>query len=788
MIEDQVDDPKPPSDQDDDDILKEARARYRLCQDAEGDNRIDALDDLRFLVGGENQWDPRAVAARKADGRPIITVNTLPTYLHQVTNDQRQNSPSIKVHPVGDKADVDTAKIRQGLIRHIEYDSNADVCYDTAVNSAAAIGFGYCRVMPEYESEDSFNQKLMFIRVRNALSVKLDPLSTQADGSDAQYAFVECVVSRDEFKAKYPDAKASDTTVFQGHTEYVGWLAENTVLVCEYYRIEKETATVCLLSNGESGFKDKLLEMPPGVTIVKEREGTRSKVMWFKITATDILERTEIMCKWIPVFPVYGDEIDIEGKIIRSGIVRHAKGPAKSYNVMMSGATEEIAMRSKAPYIGAEGQFEGHEDQWTQANNRAFPYLEYNPKTVDGQLAPPPQRQPMADIPTGMLAMAMHASDNVKKTTGLFDASLGARGTATSGKQEIAQQREGDMANFHYMDGLLRTIRHIGRCINCMIPHYYDTERVVRVLREDDTAEYATINQPSTKRDEMGRAVDYVLNDMTCGEYDITVGAGPTYSTMRQESADAMGEAMNKNPQLWGVFGDLYVRSRDWPNADEIADRVAKTIPPAIRGPEDGKEPVPNVDTPQGPIPAPQASQMIGELMGQLQQAGEALKKVDAAKAAEAAAKAQEAAMKQQHLLNEQQLEPARQAAELEKLKAAVINAEAARVQAEADLLRAQSEAQIAPQRATAEMAKAHAESCNAENALRQPLDQPAPTADEIIALIEAKKPPLPSGMTIQAPSGAYDVALPKTAGREMPKSMTITAKNSGNKYEVTLH
>lgn len=755
-------------------ILDEARKRYRMCQDADSDNRINALDDLNFLTGGEAQWDARAVAARKADGRPIITVNTLPTYLHQVTNDQRQNTPSIKVHPVGDGADVETAKVRQGMIRHIEYDSNADIAYDTAVNSSAAIGFGYWRLITDWESPTSFNQKIMYQRIRNALSVKTDPLAVQADGSDMQFCFIECVYPRDEFKREWPETNASDPSFFNdGSNQYVGWLSDTTVLVCEYYRIEKTEATVVLLSNGESGFEDDLIEMPPGVTVTQKRDGERSKVMLYKITGADILEKTEIKCRWIPVFPVYGDEVDIEGKVIRSGIVRNAKGPAQSYNVFITGATEEIALRTKNPWIGAEGQFATNEDQWAQANNRAFPYLEYDPVTVDGKLAPPPQRQPMADVPAGMLAMAMHSRDNVKATTGLFDSSLGARGTATSGIQEREQQQQGDMANFHYMDGLLRSIRHCGRCIDCMIPNYYDAARVVKIMRDDNTMEHAQINQPQNEVDEEGNAIQSVLNDMTCGEYDVTVEAGPAYSTMREESADAMGEAMNKNPALWGVFGDLYVKSRDWPNAQEIAERVAKTIPPQIRGPEEGDESEPMVQTPQGPVPSPQAGQMIADLMAQLQQATEAVQKADAAKQ-------QAEVLKQQHLIGEQQLEPTRSAVEVKRLDAEIAKANAASlaaqadaIKAEADLIRAQAEAGTAPIRAEAEVHTSRASVLQAENELRQPVVLPK-SADELAAEKEDKEAqmlssvqrlldarPMPKGMTIKAPSGLdYEVTL----------------------------
>jgi len=311
---------KPAGEETDDQIPETARRHYKMCVDAEGDNRANALDDLRFKTGGEAQWDPQAVAARKRDGRPIITVNDLPNFIHQVTNDQRQNSPSIKVHPVGDKADIEAAKVRQGLIRHIEYDSNADIAYDRAVNSAADIGFGYFRLVTEYESETGANQKIMFKSVRNALSVRLDPLSTEPDGSDMSFAFVECLNSREAFKQEYPDAEANNTSLMgEGNTSYNGWLSDETVLVCEYYCIKKTVEDVVLLSNGESGFKKDLISLPPGVTIVNTRKGERRRVMLYKITGVDILERTEIKCRWIPVFPVYGDEIDIEARSREAG-------------------------------------------------------------------------------------------------------------------------------------------------------------------------------------------------------------------------------------------------------------------------------------------------------------------------------------------------------------------------------------------------------------------------------------------------------------------------------------
>lgn len=618
--------------QDDDDaIIAECKQYMQVSIHADGVNRSNGLEALAFVAG--DQWDPAARAQRQLSGRPCLTVNKIPTYLHQVTNDQRQNVPSIKVHPVDNGADVETAEVLQGLIRHMEYASNADAAYDTAVNSAAAIGYGYFRLVTEYCDETSFDQDIVFKRIRNAFTVYFDPASTEPDGSDQTKCALSTKMARTEFKRLYPKAKASDDSLVAGLGDQAAWwLDENTVRVTEYYRVSMKTATLVQLSNGETGWKDELDQAAAaavGITISRERESAKRTVEWFKLTATDVLERAEIKCKWIPVFPVWGDEVDLDGKVIRSGLVKHAMDPARMYNVWMTAATEEVALRPKAKYVMAEGQEEGHEDEWAAANNSASPYITYKPVSLGGMLAPAPQRQPLADVPAGMLTMAQHASDDIKATTGIFDASLGARGNETSGKAIIARQREGDVANFHYTDNLMRTLRHVGRCIVNMIPSYYDAERVVRIMGEDQTVKSAEINKPLPQpvKDKRTGAIKTVLNDMTVGKYDVTISSGPQYSTLRQEAAQAMVEFGQSWPKLMDIAGDKVVKAMDWPGADEIAERIKKTIPPELTEGED--EDAPPEIPPQAKQAIAQMEQTIAAMQEELQQAKSGVEKAN---------------------------------------------------------------------------------------------------------------------------------------------------------------
>jgi hypothetical protein len=611
----------------DSDLLKRIREFTDSAIKGENSNRTAAVADLKFLSG--DQWDEATKRARQLEGRPCLTFNRLPTYLHQVTNDQRQNKVGIKVHPVGNGADEKGAEIYQGMIRQIENNSNADTAYDTAVNSAAAIGFGFWRLITDYEGPTSFNQVIKYERIRDALKVYFDPASVQGDGSDAKQCAIVSDMPRAEFERTYPGKLGECRTAISaiGNQIQPGWMTDTMVRVVEYYYFEYKAATLYLLGDGTTTTTE-----PPAGAIVKNKRDTQiPQLKWAKACAGAVLEETDIMCQWIPVFPVWGEELDIQGNVIRKGIIRDAKDPAQMYNFWMTSATEEVSLRPKTPFIGAEGQFEGHEKKWAQANKRSFAYLEYKPVTIDGVLAPPPQRSPMADVPAGMLQMALHAADNIKAVTGLFDSSLGARGSATSGVQEAQQQRQGDVANFHFIDNLRRSIRHCGRCLVDMIPHYYDATRVVEIMRENGDVEAMPINQPATN--EAGHPVDkngqqvvdpttqiqHVLNDVSMGKYGVTYGTGPSFATAREEAQASMVELGGKWPKVLDVAGDIMVENMDWPGADKIARRLKASLPPQLTAQDEGED-----GKPAGPPPIPpeveQALQNADQMVQQLQQ------------------------------------------------------------------------------------------------------------------------------------------------------------------------
>jgi hypothetical protein len=589
------------------DTLDEMRSRYTMAIAAYSDSREDELDDLRFMAGSpDNQWQwpadvlatRGAVQGQTINARPCLTINKLPQHVRQVTNEQRQNRPSGKVIPADDKADVEVAAIYDGMVRHIEYMSDADVAYDTACENQVTYGEGYIRILTEYCDEDSFDQDLRIGRVRNSFSVYMDPMSQDPTGADAEWCFITQDITKAEYERDYPDAAPLSSILASGvGDQYLSqWLTEDTLRIAEYFYYKHEEATLNLYPGNQSFFdkspEDKAMK-EMGLKPIKSRRVDRKKVMWMKTNGFESLEEREWAGKWIPVVRVIGNEFEVEGQIYISGLVRNAKDAQRMYNYWTSQEAEMLALAPKAPFIGYGGQFEGYEMQWKTANTTNWPYLEVNPDVTDGMGAvlPLPQRAAPPLPQTGLIQAKMGASDDIKSTTGQYDSSLGATSNERSGRAILAREKQGDTGTYHYVDNLARAIRHITRQLVDMIPKIYDTERIARIVGLDGEVDMVKINpqQPNPVNEirdmNTGIVIEKIYNPGV-GRYDVVVTTGPSYMTKRQEAMDAMSQILQGNPQLWSVAGDLFVKNMDWPGSEELAARLAKTIDPKLL--EDG--------------------------------------------------------------------------------------------------------------------------------------------------------------------------------------------------------
>jgi hypothetical protein len=577
-------------------IVETAKRRFDEAQDFNNINRGLALEDTRFAMGdSDNGWQwPAEVYLNRSNvqKKPCLTINTTAQHCNQIINNIRQNRPAARVLPVDSGADVKTAEILGGMIRSIQSQSAADTAHDLAAEHSIYGGEGYWRIITEYESPESFNQVIKIKAIPNPRLVFIDPHAKEPDRSDARWGFVFEDISKQQCEEDYPDLDCSSW----GDTDKRGWIQKDTIRRAEYFWCEYVSDTLYLLETGQAVLKselpegvevkDKFLTMQgQSVSIVQERETQRKQWKWCKLIggSEKPIEEREWPGSYLPIITVVGKELNVDGQIIRKGIVRDLKDPARMVNYSYSAAVETLALQNKVPYIAAAEAMEGFEDIWGVANLENRAYLPINAFTEDGKPIPPPARQPPAVMPTAQVQMLQLSTEEMRAASGQQNANFGIKSEAQSGIGIQRLKVQGETATFHFPDNLVRGLHYEAKVLIDLIPKIYDAPRIVRILGlggEESAAQLdPSLEQAYAKQD--GEIKD-VFNPMV-GKYDVTIDTGPSFQTQRQEAAAALTELATKNPQLMQVAGDLIVRSYDFPGADEIAKRLAKTLPPGLK-------------------------------------------------------------------------------------------------------------------------------------------------------------------------------------------------------------
>lgn len=575
-----------------------ALARWKAAADHEAAGRSDSLDDWRFSIG--QQWPDDIKTNRSADGRPCLTMDHLDQSVKMVTNEERQRRPSIICNPNGSGATREVADVNQGLFRHVEVRSDCEMVYDTVFDHMCRGGFGYMRLITEYLDENSFDQDLRLVPIMNPFSVYVDPASVLPDQTDARYKFIITDIPIQEYKHDYPE---SDTFQNLSELSSIGidpsdWASKEAVRVAEYFVIETEERTIFRNVAGkvldlESANDDEKELISKGV--LPKRVTEKKKVMWYKINAFEILESRELPGTYIPVIPILGTELIVNGKRHRRGLIRNAKDPQRAYNYQVSAATEMVALAPKAPWVGAKGQFSSDETKWKSANVRNWSTLEYDPVTSGGTQAPPPQRN-VAEPPIQATVALIHQADNdLKASLGIYDASLGQQGPEQSGKAIMARQKQGDLATLNFSDNFDRALRLAGKIMLSYFPVVYDTPRIKRIIAPDGEIKHVGVFAGTFTPEEAGTqlqseldkgVIDEVFN-LKQGEYDVALSVGPNNQTKRMEAASSMMAMVQAYPQLMELAGDLLIGNLDWPYAEVISKRLKRAISPQVLDPND---------------------------------------------------------------------------------------------------------------------------------------------------------------------------------------------------------
>ena len=612
----------------DEDIIREAKDRFKRAEDWEGTFRGLFVDDVKFCNADSDnmyQWPNELRQSRSRDSRPSLTINKTRQHVLMVQNEIKQNLPAIKISPTGGDASYDSSQVFAGVARHIEYISNAADAYDNAMTYQVQGGIGYWRVCTDYAHEDSFDQEIYIKQVKDPLSVYMDCDAVETDGSDAKWNFVFDDLVAEEFKRKYPQAKDTIGSMNMGKSD---WVNKDKVRVAEYMRCVYKKDWLCALPIRDEAGQPipgeydtvKMSEIPQELRqSVRDDESIRRRKIetqqweWYLIAGDEIIDRKKWPGTLNPIVRVVGEEMIIDGKLERKGHVRNLKDPQRMYNYWTSSAVEQVALQGKQPYMASVQAMKGFETYYANANRLNYSYIPFNGVDEQGnQLAPPVREQPPQMAGAYINGMQI-AAEEMKMVSGQADPTMGMQANEIAGVAIQRRIKQGDKATFHYIDNLSKAIRYTGKILIDLIPKIYDTPRVIRIRAEDGSDEEIRIDpkqeQALTTQSEGEQEAQRIFNPGV-GKYEVVAQAGPAYATRREEAAEAMTAVFSTNPQLMATAGDLFFRMQDFPMAEELAERLSNTIPNSVKG--------------EGPTPEEEALQQQIEQMQQAMDSSQA--------------------------------------------------------------------------------------------------------------------------------------------------------------------
>lgn len=607
------------------DIVLEAKKRFEMAKEAYSSSRSLAIADTQFAMGDSDnmyQW-PQEVANERAAGKRVcLTVNATAQHCNQVLNAIRQNRPACKVTPSDNLAHKEAANVLAGMIRQIQRQSSADDAHDTAAEHATYGGEGFWRVATDWDGPDSFAQVIKILPVPNPQLVFIDPTCKLIDKSDAEWGFVFEDITLEQCKREHPNI---DPMSWGNEAAKTGWADKTTVRRAEYFYSTYEADYAVLLHDGSTTLASK--GIPAGAIEVKRRPTQVRKWKWCKLLGGEDkpIDTTDWPGQYLPIVSVVGKELNVNGEIIRKGLVRDIKDPQRMLNYAYSETVQSLALQNKIPYLAAAESISGYEDIWKSANTDNRAYLPYNALDDEGNALPRPERQPPPVLPAAQIQLLQLSTEEMRAASGQQNSNFGIKSEASSGIGIRRLQAQGELATFHFPDNLARALRYEAMILVDLIPKIYDTEQVVQIIGLDGKDEQALLspNLQSAYSETTMEDVKHIFNPLI-GKYGVVVDTGPAYATQRQEAADRLGDLANHNPAMMQIAGDLIMGSQDWPMADKLAERFRKALPPGLQDKPDGEPDIPpevQQHLQQADQMAQLAAQHIDDLTKQLEEA-----------------------------------------------------------------------------------------------------------------------------------------------------------------------
>lgn len=598
---------------DEDDLLKDSINKVNDWYTYFNEHIERARNFLIFLY--VDQWDLNIREARELSSRPTMEFNKITSIIRAILGENRNNSPALTVRGIGKDIRQKTVDIYEGLISHIQYESDADIVYQVAGKHGLEVGWGAARVVAQYESPESFDQCLRILPIMDFQAAFWDPSAQKSDKSDGDYCGVYTVISKEKFKKLYPEVENPQDVTGLTNTYYVNWSTRDTVMMAEIYYKEYSKEKLIQLSDGKSfnekeaknilEMQEKFLETNPDaeimgftpLTIVNEKEDMNYKIKYIKFVQNKILEKTDYPGRILPIPYFEGDSTVIDGEQIPVPYIQDAIDTQKLINYIGSEIAYGILRSRKETVVGTPQNFAGFENDWINPD-QVQGYLEFNYDKNGGKpefIKPPAFNE-------AFLQAYGNCTEDLKQVLGRYEESRGQESNAISGRAINARQRASNLPANVYKDNNHRGMKQTGKILIDMIPHVYDTERTVMVRDKDGKTKSVEINKSNGfKMQPDGDFEPQIENDLTEGKYDIEIRVDGSFDAQQAEAMDILIRLCQVNPKISDLIPDLIAEVSGLKNTTQLVERLRTLVPPAIIAKENGTPPPPPPQQPPDP-------------------------------------------------------------------------------------------------------------------------------------------------------------------------------------------
>ena len=541
------------------------------AQLADHDNREAAREAHLFVDKRDGQWEPYWWNANA--NQPRYTFDMVNPIIDQITGEIQSADFDVKVSPAGGSANKKIAATIDGIIRNIENISNASNIYSSAARSMVTCGYDGWRVVTKYVDDNSFDQDLVVEAIGNFVDrVWFDPSAELNDKSDSRYAFVLHPIAVEEYEGRFPESGGISVGTDRDGDAYYD--KAETVVIGELLYVKYEDRTLIQMSNGQvyeddEDYKALADELESaGVTEVRRRVRQDRKICSRLFDADGWLEdHKETVFSTVPVIPLYGNFKIFENKTLYWGVVEKLLDPQRVLNYSLSREISEGALSPRAKYWMTLSQAAGHEDSLRTLNTNSDPVQFFNNDPAFPQI---PQQQGGAQVNPGLRTISEGMRAMIAQTAGMFAANMGDNPNAQSGVAIEALQNKGDNGTLKYFKSLEVAIAYTGRLFVDAIPKVYDTERTIRILKEDGSFDMAEINQRVLDQ-QTGQIK--TLNDLSIGKYDVICRAGPSFKNRNQETMQFIIDLAKVDQTIMPIAGDILLQAVSTPAATMIAER-----------------------------------------------------------------------------------------------------------------------------------------------------------------------------------------------------------------------